>query len=141
MQIRNSVTLIGHLGQDPVRRTTRGGKAFATFSLATNESYRDAAGQRQTRTEWHNVIAFGKLAELLLDTLRKGSQVALVGTLRYRKWVDQHQQPRTTTSIHAEQFTYLGAPTPRRSPASPALVPGPPARPASPARPAPPSGS
>lgn len=107
MQVRNSVTLIGNLGQDPNVRTTDAGLTITDFTLATNEYYRDKDGNRQTRTDWHRVKAFGKLAEVFAQHLAKGSQLAVVGSLRYDKWIDKHDQVRTTAEVIAHSFTFL----------------------------------
>ena len=124
MQVRNSITLIGHLGKAPETFTSKSGTPITKFSLATNDSYRDREGNRVTRTDWHEVVAFGKLAEIFRDNLEKGSGIALVGTLRYHKWTDQHDQKRQSAQIHADSFTFLGTPQregqPEPAPAAPA---------------------
>ena len=109
MQIRNRVTLIGRLGTPPQRKLLTTHTTFTRFRLATDEFFRDAKGQRQKRTTWHTVIAFGKLADQLQQTLEKGDQIALEGTLRYREWKDKHEQNRVTVEIVAREFTYLGS--------------------------------
>jgi len=78
------------------------------FSLATNEYYRDKQGERQTRTEWHRVKAYGKIAELFDQHLKCGSPISIVGSMRYRKWVDKFEQTRTVAEVIAEEFTFLG---------------------------------
>ncbi|MEO0733083.1 MAG: single-stranded DNA-binding protein, partial [Bacteroidota bacterium] len=95
MQVRNNVTLIGNLGGNPETNDLPNGGQVTSFSLATNEYYKDKEGNRQTRTEWHRVKAFGKLAELFAEHLTKGSQVCIAGALRYHKWIDKHDQVRT----------------------------------------------
>lgn len=107
MQLRNTITLIGNLGSDPAIRTTEAGLTIAEFSLATNETYRDRNGDRKTRTEWHKVKAFGKLAETFAQHLSKGSQICLAGSLRYNKWIDKYDQVRNTAEIVAHSFTFL----------------------------------
>lgn len=107
MQVRNSITLIGNLGSNPKVVTTDAGLTITEFSLATNEYFRDKDGNRQTRTDWHKVKAFGKLAEIFGKYLEQGSQVAIVGSLRYNKWIDKHDQVRNTAEIIAHSFTFL----------------------------------
>lgn len=107
MQVRNSITLIGNLGSNPKMVTTDAGLTITEFSLATNEYFRDKDGNRQTRTDWHKVKAFGKLAEIFGKYLEQGSQVAIVGTLRYNKWIDKHDQVRNTAEVVAHSFTFL----------------------------------
>lgn len=107
MQVRNSLTLIGNLGAAPEVRISEAGLTITTFSLATNETYRDKNGDRQTRTDWHKVVAFGKLAEVFGKYLDQGSQVCIAGALRYNKWIDKHDQVRNTAEVHAHSFTFL----------------------------------
>ena len=109
MQIRNSVTLIGNVGQLPTVRTLPSGNRVIEFSLATNDSYRNRDGEKVTRTEWHRVKAFGKVVDVLETYLTKGSQIALSGTLRYSKWTDKYEQSRTTAEIVLDEFTFLSA--------------------------------
>ena len=108
MQVRNAITLIGNLGADPKKTVTDGGLVITEFRLATNDYYRDRDGNRQTRTDWHTVKAFGKLAEVFAEHLRQGSQLCVAGTLRYNKWVDKFDQVRNTAEIIAHDFTFLG---------------------------------
>jgi single-strand DNA-binding protein len=107
MQVRNSITLIGNLGAAPLVRTTENGLTITEFSLATNETFRDKNGDRQTRTDWHKIVAFGKLAEVFGKYLDQGSQVCIAGALRYNKWIDKHDQVRLTAEIIAHSFTFL----------------------------------
>ena len=87
----NRVFLIGNLGADPEVRYTSGGTAVANFRIATSEVWTDkASGERQERTEWHNVTFFGRLAEIAGEYLRKGSQVYVEGSLRTEKWQDKN---------------------------------------------------
>jgi single-strand DNA-binding protein len=85
----NRVILIGNLGKDPEMRYTQGGEPIANFSLATNESWTDRGGQKQERTEWHQVEVFGKAAQVARDYLTKGRQVYLEGSIRYDEWPDK----------------------------------------------------
>jgi single-strand DNA-binding protein len=101
--------LIGNLGSDPEMRHTPSGQAVATFRLATNESFggRDG-GERQERTEWHRVVAWGRLAEICSEYLRKGRQVYIEGRIQTRNWQDQQGNQRYTTEIVANQMMMLG---------------------------------
>ncbi len=95
----NKVLLIGHLGRDPEIRYTPGGLAIANFSLATSESYTTKDGNRETRTEWHRIVAFGRLAEICGEYLNKGSMVYIEGRLQTREWEDRDGNRRWTTEI------------------------------------------
>ena len=104
----NKVILIGNLGSDPEVRFTQGGTAVANFRIATNESYTDKAGQRQDRTEWHRIVAWGKTAELCGEYLRKGRQVYLEGKLQTREWLDKENRKNFSTEIVASNVVFLG---------------------------------
>ncbi len=108
MNTSNFINLIGRLGDNPKTKTLESGTTLTTFSLATNEYFRDRDGNRQTRTEWHRVIAFGKLAELFDQYLRRGEQVSIVGSMRYRKWTDKYEQARTSAEVVADSFSFIG---------------------------------
>ncbi len=95
----NKVLLIGHLGRDPEIRYTPSGLAIATFSLATSESYTTKDGNRETKTEWHRIVAFGRLAEICGEYLNKGSMVYVEGRLQTREWEDRDGNKRWTTEI------------------------------------------
>ncbi len=122
MNVRNHIHLTGNLGADPKTVTLKSGMVATEFSLATNDYYRDAEGNRQTRTEWHKIKAYGKMAELFSQYLQRGSQVSIIGSMRYRKWVDQFEQNRLTAEVIAEEFTFLGSGK-RESPANKAAAP------------------
>jgi len=109
MNVRNHIHLTGNLGADPKTVTLKTGQLATEFSLATNEYYRDAAGNRQTRTEWHRIKAFGKLAELFDTHLKSGSMISIIGSMRYRKWLDKFEQVRTSSEVIAEEFTFLSS--------------------------------
>ena len=96
----NRVILIGNLGKDPEIRYTQGGDPIANFSLATNEVWTDKSGQKQERTEWHQVEIFGKAAQVARDYLSKGRQVYIEGSIRYDEWTDKDGNKRNTTKIH-----------------------------------------
>jgi single-strand DNA-binding protein len=95
----NKVILIGNLGGDPEVRYTPGGAAVANVTLATNESWNDREGQRQDRTEWHRLVFWSKLAEIVGQYLKKGSKIFVEGRLQTRQWDDQSGQKRYTTEI------------------------------------------
>jgi single-strand DNA-binding protein len=84
--LKNSVRLIGHMGASPEVKSLDNGNKMARFSLATNEHYTDKKGEKQTNTEWHNVVAWGKTAELAEQLLQKGTEVAIEGKLTNRTW-------------------------------------------------------
>jgi single-strand DNA-binding protein len=104
----NKAILIGNLGGDPELRSTPSGTPVATFTLATNESWTDREGQKQERTEWHRIVAWGKLAEICGQYLRKGRQVYIEGRLTTRSWEDRQGNQRKTTEIVANQMLMLG---------------------------------
>ncbi len=104
----NKVILIGNLGRDPEIRYTRDGTAVANLNIATSDSWKDAQGQRQERTEWHRVVAWDKLAEIAKEYLSKGKQVYIEGRLETRSWEDKEGHKRTTTEIRAQQMVMLG---------------------------------
>jgi len=103
----NKVTLIGNLGADPEIRHLENGTAVGRFSVATNESYKDKDGNRQTLTEWHNVVVWRQLAEFAEKYLKKGMQVYVDGKISYRKYADKDGQDRYMTDIVANQFRML----------------------------------
>ncbi|MBI2993384.1 MAG: single-stranded DNA-binding protein [Gammaproteobacteria bacterium] len=105
----NKVILIGNLGDDPEVRYTAGGAAVANIRLATSESWKDKeSGEKQERTEWHRVVFFGRLAEIVAEYLKKGSQVYVEGSLRTNKWQDKSGNDRYTTEIIASEMQMLG---------------------------------
>ncbi|MCP4588355.1 single-stranded DNA-binding protein [Pseudoalteromonas sp.] len=102
----NRAILIGNLGEDPDVRYMPNGNPVAKISLATSESYKDKnTGQMVEKTEWHRVIFFGKLAEIVGEYCRKGSQIYVEGKLQTRKWIDQQGQEKYTTEIVVDGFT------------------------------------
>ena len=104
----NKVILIGNLGKNPEVRHTPSGAAVANFSIATNEAWNNREGQREERTEWHRVVAFGKLADICGQYLKKGKQVYIEGRLQTRSWEDRDGNKRYTTEIVASNMTMLG---------------------------------
>lgn len=105
----NKVILVGNIGQDPELRYMPNGNAVANFSLATSESWKDQQGQIQERTEWHRCTAYRKLAEIIGEYVRKGSQIYVEGKLQTRKWQDQSGQDKYTTEVIVDQMQMLGS--------------------------------
>lgn len=102
----NKVILVGNLGQDPEIRYLPDGSPVANANLATSESWMDKnSGQRQERTEWHRIVFFGKIAEVVENHVKKGSKLYVEGKLQTRKWQDQAGQDRYTTEIVVDGFT------------------------------------
>jgi single-strand DNA-binding protein len=104
----NKVILIGNLGKDPEVRHTANGKAVARFSLATSEVWNDAEGTRQERTEWHNIVVWGKQGETCAQYLAKGRQAYIEGSIRNRSYDDKNGQKRYITEIVAQRVRFLG---------------------------------
>ena len=104
----NKVILVGRLGRDPETRYIPNGEAITNFSLATDEQWRDRNGERQTRTEWHNVSLYGKLGEIANQYLRKGSQVFIEGKIQSRKYTDKDGIERMAYNIIGSEMKMLG---------------------------------
>jgi len=104
----NKVILIGNLGRDPEVRYMTDGGAITNISVATTDTWKDKAGEKQEKTEWHRVAFFGKLAEIAGEYLKKGSQVYVEGRLQTRKWQDKEGQDKYTTEIVADRMQMLG---------------------------------
>lgn len=104
----NKAILIGNLGRDPEIRYTPGGLAVANFSIATTENW-TKDGQKESRTEWHRIVAFGRLAEICGEYLAKGRQVYIEGKIQTRDWEDKDGNKRSTTEIVANQMQMLGS--------------------------------
>ncbi|MBF0382764.1 MAG: single-stranded DNA-binding protein [Magnetococcales bacterium] len=100
----NKVQLIGNVGKDPEIRFTQDGRPIANLTIATSESWNDKQGQKQEKTEWHRVVAFGKLAEIIQQYVKKGSKLYIEGQLQTRKWTDNQGQDRYTTEVVIQQF-------------------------------------
>ena len=106
----NKVILIGNLGNDPEVRYTAGGAAVANVSIATTESCKDKeSGEQQEKTEWHRVVFFNRLAEIVAEYLKKGSQIYIEGRLQTRKWQDKEGHDKYTTEIVANEMQMLGS--------------------------------
>jgi single-strand DNA-binding protein len=106
--IRNRVQLIGNLGNAPEIKTMESGKKVAKFSVATNEHYRNANGEKVTETTWHNIVAWGKVAEIVEKYLTKGSEVALEGKLLNRNYTDKEGVKKYVTEIEVSELLLLG---------------------------------
>ncbi len=106
--LRNKVQLIGNLGNNPEIRTTQTGRKLARISIATNESYKKANGERVTETQWHNVIAWGKTADLMEQFLTKGSEVMIEGKLVNSDYTDKTGVKRYVTEIEAVNMMMMG---------------------------------
>ncbi len=105
----NKVILIGNLGADPEVRYTPGGSAVANFRIATTEEWKDKeTGEKQTRTEWHRIVAWGRLGEICGEYLHKGRQVYIEGRLQTREWEDRDGNRRFTTEVVAQTMQMLG---------------------------------
>ncbi len=104
----NKVMLIGNVGKDPEMRHLENGVAVVTLPIATSERFKDRSGDVKEHTEWHNVVFWRNLAEIVEKHVRKGSQVFIEGKLRTRNWEDQSGQKRYTTEIVAETMRLLG---------------------------------
>jgi single-strand DNA-binding protein len=104
----NKVILVGNLGKDPEVRYTPGGQAVAKFPLATTDNWTDQSGQRQEKTEWHNVVVWGKTAENCGQYLAKGRQVYLEGAIRSRSYDDKEGAKRYVTEIQAQRVSSWG---------------------------------
>jgi single-strand DNA-binding protein len=105
----NKVILIGRLGKDPELKYTPNGTPVARFTLATDEVFKDQSGEQQKHTEWHNIVAWKRLAEICSEYLTKGKQVYVEGTIRSRQWEDQAGNKRTTYEIIARDMRMLGS--------------------------------
>jgi len=104
----NKVMIIGHLGRDPEMRFTPSHRAVTNFNVATSRTWKTADGERHTETEWFNVVAWGRLAEICHEYLAKGQQVYIEGRLQTRKWEDEEGNRRNTVEIHANEMIMLG---------------------------------
>ncbi len=106
--LRNKVQLIGNLGNDPEIITLDSGKKLAKFTMATNENYKNTQGEKITDTQWHNIVAWGKTAEIIENFATKGKEVAVNGKLTTRTWEDKEGAKRYTTEIVCNEILLLG---------------------------------
>ena len=109
--LRNSVRLIGHLGDNPKVRKLDSGKTVANFSVATNEIYRDSKGEKQSETTWHRLVAWGKQADVAENYLKKGSEIAIEGKLANRSWEDKNSEKQYMTEIVVNSMLMLDKPS------------------------------
>ena len=105
----NKVILIGRLGKDPETRYMTSGEAVTNATLATSENWKDKSGEKQERTEWHNLVFYRRLAEVAGEYLRKGSQVYIEGKIQTRKWQDKEGKDKYTTEIIVNEMQMLGS--------------------------------
>jgi single-strand DNA-binding protein len=105
----NKVILVGRLGKDPEVRYTGSGTAVATFTMATSVNFTNKNGEKTDNTEWHRIVAFGKLGEICGEYLAKGKQIYIEGRLQTREWADRDGNKRWTTEIVAQTMQMLGA--------------------------------
>jgi len=131
----NKAQIIGHLGRDPEARYMPNGNAVSNFSIATTEKWKDKqTGEQKEATEWHRVVAYGRLAEVCNEYLAKGALVFVEGRIKTRKWTDQAGVEKYTTEIHIDEMKMLGGTkresggdhgtdTDRRAPARPSYAP------------------
>ena len=106
--MKNKVQLIGNLGKKPEIKTTDGGKKMARFSVATNESYRNTKGDRVTETQWHNLIAWGRVADIAEKYLDKGSEVVIEGKLVNRSYTDKSGSKKYVSEVQVAEVLMLG---------------------------------
>lgn len=107
--LKNKVQLIGRLGQAPEVKHLESGKTVANFSLATNEKYKNAKGELIENTEWHNLVAWGKTAEIIEKYVQKGSEIAIEGKLTSRSWDDKDGNKRYTTEVLVNELLLMGS--------------------------------
>ncbi|RED46518.1 single-strand binding protein [Winogradskyella eximia] len=106
--LKNKVQLIGNLGNDPEITNFESGKILAKFSIATNDSYKNAQGEKITDTQWHNVVAWGKTAQIVEKYITKGKEVAIEGKLTSRSWEDKDGMKRYITEVVCNELLMLG---------------------------------
>ena len=107
--LRNRVQLIGRLGQNPETRTLTSGKTMTTFSIATTDSYRNSNGDKVEETQWHNIVAWGKVGEIAAEYLTKGQEVALEGKLTHRSYETKEGEKRYVTEVVVNELLMLGS--------------------------------
>ena len=106
--LKNSVKLIGHLGKDPEVKTFDSGKKMATFTIATSDSYKNPKGEKVQDTQWHNLVIWGKLADVAGQYLKKGSEIAIEGKLVHRTYETSAGEKRYITEINVNEMLMLG---------------------------------
>jgi single-strand DNA-binding protein len=110
--LKNKVQLLGNLGNAPEVKTTESGKKLARFSVATNESYRNAKGEKVTETTWHNLVAWGKVAEIAEKYLTKGKEVAIEGKLINNSYTDKDGNKKYSTEVQVNEILMFGGDKP-----------------------------
>ncbi|WP_282081249.1 single-stranded DNA-binding protein [Aquimarina algiphila] len=106
--IKNHVQLIGNVGQEPTITNLESGKKVARFSMATNENYKDNKGEKQTETNWHTVVAWGKVAEIIEKYVDKGKEIGITGKLKTRTYETESGITRYITEVEANEILLLG---------------------------------
>lgn len=112
--LKNKVQLIGHLGNQPDVHNTENGKKWARFNVATNEVYRNAKGEKVTDTQWHTLVAWGRVAEIAEKYLNKGTEVAIEGKLVHRSYEDKQGNKKFVTEIQVNEVLLLGQKSPAK---------------------------
>ena len=105
--MKNTVTLVGFVGNNPEVRTTQSGASITNISLATTHSFKDSEGNRQTETEWHRITCFNGIGKCVAEHVRKGAMIMVTGRIHYTKWTDQNGIDRYGCEIIAEQVDFL----------------------------------
>jgi single-strand DNA-binding protein len=111
-QLRNKVTLIGHAGITPEIKSTPSGKKVAKFSLATNENYKNKAGEKSTDTQWHNLVLWGKQATIAEKFIQKGSEIAIEGKLNNRSYINKNGVKKFISEVIVSEIVFM-APAPK----------------------------
>jgi single-strand DNA-binding protein len=106
--LKNKVQLIGHVGNDPEIKTFDGGKKLAKLSIATNESYKNDKGEKVEETQWHNLVAWGKTADIIEKYVVKGKEIAIEGKLTHKSYEDKNGEKRYVTEVVIDELLMLG---------------------------------
>ena len=106
--LRNKVQLIGHVGNDPEIKTFDGGKKLAKLAIATNESYKNDKGEKVEETQWHNLVAWGKTADIIEKYVVKGKEIAIEGKLTHKSYEDKNGEKRYVTEVVIDELLMLG---------------------------------
>jgi len=106
--LKNKVQLIGHVGNDPEIKSFDGGKKLAKLSIATNESYKNEKGEKVEETQWHNLVAWGKTADIIEKYVVKGKEIAIEGKLAHRSYEDKNGEKRYVTEVVIDELLMLG---------------------------------
>ena len=106
--LKNKVQLIGHVGNDPEIKTFDGGKKLAKLNVATNESYKNDKGEKVEETQWHNLVAWGKTADIIEKYVVKGKEIAIEGKLTHKSYEDKNGEKRYVTEVVIDELLLLG---------------------------------